>query len=233
MYRFAIKQYCSREIRKIRHRKGYGVHSPFAYGFITRVIEEKWSYYAYRQIEELYRALHGKRPFDKRKGRLLFRLVNYFKPSVMVECGCEGGYTSLYLQKGNPDARLFCIEPDAAVRATAEEVTTQLPGNITFIGQSIPEGLLSLKEGNGEIPFIYLHRQADVGQYEQAFDRITPLLPERGVVIVDGIRQKKEILKAWKTFTQKEKIKVTFDLYTFGISVCSPKLNRQNYIVPF
>ena len=87
--RFNVKQFCQRKIRKIRHRKGYGVHSPFAYGLITKVIEEKSGYYAYKQIEDLHRTLHDRQNFNKRKCRLLFRLANRFKPRCIIECGSE------------------------------------------------------------------------------------------------------------------------------------------------
>ena len=106
--RFNVKQFCQRKIRKIRHRKGYGVHSPFAYGLITKVIEEKSGYYAYKQIEDLHRTLHDRQNFNKRKCRLLFRLANRFKPRCIIECGSEDGYSTLYLQKGCPTPVKFC-----------------------------------------------------------------------------------------------------------------------------
>lgn len=146
--RFNVKQFCQRKIRKIRHRKGYGVHSPFAYGLITKVIEEKSGYYAYKQIEDLHRTLHDRQNFNKRKCRLLFRLANRFKPRCIIECGSEDGYSTLYLQKGCPTARLFCIEPDPIRRATAEQLLMHLPGNVTYIDRTIPEGLSFYTEKN-------------------------------------------------------------------------------------
>ena len=43
--------------RCLRYRKGYGVHSPFVYNLITKVIEEKCSYYSFYDIELLRREL--------------------------------------------------------------------------------------------------------------------------------------------------------------------------------
>ena len=195
--RFNVKQFCQRKIRKIRHRKGYGVHSPFAYGLITKVIEEKSGYYAYKQIEDLHRTLHDRQNFNKRKCRLLFRLANRFKPRCIIECGSEDGYSTLYLQKGCPTARLFCIE---------EELDQHL---------------------------IYLHSLSDASQYQEAFEKISPHLCEKSIIIIDGIRQEKGIFRVWENFSRNEKIRVTFDLYNLAIAICNPKLNKQNYIVAF
>ena len=37
--------------------KGFGVHSPFAFYFITNVMRQKYHYYAYESIEYLHTAI--------------------------------------------------------------------------------------------------------------------------------------------------------------------------------
>ena len=37
-------------LKRIRHRRGYGVHSPFAFNFLTYVVYERGEYYAYRDL---------------------------------------------------------------------------------------------------------------------------------------------------------------------------------------
>ena len=41
----------------IRYRKGYGVHSPFVFNLITKVIEERCSYYSFYDIELIRKQL--------------------------------------------------------------------------------------------------------------------------------------------------------------------------------
>ena len=59
------------------------MHSPFAFGFITGVIYERWPYYAYRELDALLpwwaRCL---RP--RKRLRLLFRLANWREPRTML-----------------------------------------------------------------------------------------------------------------------------------------------------
>lgn len=55
-------------------RKGFGVHSPFAFSLITRTIAERGEYYVYPEL----RYLTGK---NFRRFSLLFRLICRFKPS--------------------------------------------------------------------------------------------------------------------------------------------------------
>lgn len=63
-------------LRRIRHRNGYGVHSPFAFGFIKQVLEEHDAYYAYRQIDSRLRWWQRFR--YRRHQHLLFRLHNFW-----------------------------------------------------------------------------------------------------------------------------------------------------------
>lgn len=64
---------------RLRHGRGFGIHSPFAFDFIINVLREKTPYYCYSSIPD------GKR-------RMVFRLVNYFNPRRVWIIGDDGGY---------------------------------------------------------------------------------------------------------------------------------------------
>lgn len=68
-------------LKRVRYRKGYGVHSPFAYDFVTGVIYNKEKYYAYSSLDS---SLHwwqcGR---EKSLRHLAFRLSNYRCPQTM------------------------------------------------------------------------------------------------------------------------------------------------------
>ncbi len=68
-------------LRRIRHRKGYGVHSPFAYDMLTQVIYSPGRYYDYSLLDAQFLGwnrllLHRRMVID----RLLFRLSNRWQP---------------------------------------------------------------------------------------------------------------------------------------------------------
>ena len=46
-------------LRRFRHRRGYGVHSPFAFDFITDVVYERTAYYKYKDLREREKQLKG------------------------------------------------------------------------------------------------------------------------------------------------------------------------------
>lgn len=107
-------------ISRFRKRRGYGVHSPFAFDLITDVIYEKSSYYAYAPLRRERR--EKRLPGNDKTDRLLFRLVNKTRPGLIVEVG-EPSASALYLQAAKPSAEyLFAhnlselfLEPDVPV----------------------------------------------------------------------------------------------------------------------
>ena len=70
---------------RIRHRCGYGVHSPFAFRFLTGVVYERTPYYAYATLDP---ALPWGMRLRRKKGlHLLLRLANWLQPQVVVAPG--------------------------------------------------------------------------------------------------------------------------------------------------
>jgi hypothetical protein len=65
---------------RFRKRRGYGVHSPFAFNFITTVLYQRGQFYNYKLINELPRS----RDESKRILKLIFRLVNFIQPKTIV-----------------------------------------------------------------------------------------------------------------------------------------------------
>lgn len=81
-----LNSYFTKSIRKIKHRKGFGVHSPFAFAVITEVIEEKLPYYAYSSMQRRY---DKKSTVPFKVVCLLFRLANRFRCRSIAIIGEE------------------------------------------------------------------------------------------------------------------------------------------------
>lgn len=77
--------------QRLRHGRGYGIHSPFAFRFITEVLNGPYAYYAYPSIERLSATLAG---VSADELKALFRVLVYFQPRHVAVCGEKG--TPLY-----------------------------------------------------------------------------------------------------------------------------------------
>jgi hypothetical protein len=69
-----------------RHGRGFGIHSPFAYRFVTEVLKERYAYYAYHKIAEHFVGKKSaKCSVTFSAATCIFRTVNYFRPKhVMI-----------------------------------------------------------------------------------------------------------------------------------------------------
>lgn len=87
-------------LRRIRHRRGYGVHSPFAFGLITEVVYSPGRFYAYDSLNTLHTMGDCLlRPRRRAVCRLLFRLANFRQPRCVCVLG-GGEKEHAYLQAG-------------------------------------------------------------------------------------------------------------------------------------
>ena len=119
--------------------KGHGMHSPFVFEFITKVLNDKTVYPEYERVEALRNQLLDDHAIldiedfgagsmiDKKKkrsissiaknaakprkfGELLFRMIRYYQPVTILELGTSLGITTSYLSLAKPEARLITME---------------------------------------------------------------------------------------------------------------------------
>jgi hypothetical protein len=134
-----MKRLLNRLYRTLFCTGGYGVHSPFVFGLITDVIEERRSYYCYESLHAVRlqlsqgrqrvadcggdagtvgRYLH-KYGFTRQEDEFLFRLANRFKPAATIVVGSGLGLTPLYLTACSKEAHCIVLEPESSVATIA------------------------------------------------------------------------------------------------------------------
>ncbi len=90
-----IRRYRTALMRHHRSR-GFGIHSPSAYRFVTEVLRERCPYYAYDEIRAWRKRLlaEGVRPMmSNHEAQLLFRIVNHFAPQHILLIGADNALT--------------------------------------------------------------------------------------------------------------------------------------------
>lgn len=245
--------------RCLRYRKGYGVHSPFVYNLITKVIEEKCSYYSFYDIELLRRSLlyreevvacpdrqHPGRIKQRQVGEivrqeaikashgaLLFRLVNYFKSRHILQLGPNMGISTLYLTSYAKDLRCIALEavPEFAViaRHTFERAHNPIDLRVGTYAELLPKALADMER----IDFIYFNTLYEQQHNLSLFETCLRYVNDDTLFVFEGIKASQKMRDFWKAVCARQEVTVTVDLYTLGIVFFNRKLNKRDYIVYF
>lgn len=94
--------------RRLPYRRGYGIHSPWAFSFVTGVIYERGEFYAY----EALRRQRGSDATSEKDDRLLLRLANAFQPSRAIVWGGESvGEPLRYMKAGRSACEYRHLHP--------------------------------------------------------------------------------------------------------------------------
>ncbi|MDR0937823.1 MAG: hypothetical protein LBN29_00485 [Mediterranea sp.] len=195
-------------VARFRHRCGYGVHSPFAFGLITDVIYEKDAYYAYGELKTKQKKegwqqqswLKG----NKRVNRLLFRLVNRTQPGKIILVG-QPSDAVLYLQAAKPSADfLYAVD---------------LSG--LFLDADVP------------VDFLYLDDVSHPKMLEEAFNVCARRATPNSLFVVRGIGYTGPMKQLWRRLADDTRVGVTFDLFDVGLLFFDRSKIKQSYVVNF
>lgn len=229
--------------RSIRYRKGFGVHSPFVFNLITKVIEEKCSYYSFYDIELLRKQLLQNRSIGEivkreairpKHGALLFRLTNYFKSKNILQIGTTMGLSTLYLTSYATGLKCIALEnvPEFATiarQAFAKEGRNPVDLRIGNYKDLLPQALNDINS----LDFVFFNTLYEQHNNLWLFNECMRYAHNDTVFVFEGIKASRKMRELWEEICACPEVTVTLDLYSLGIVLFNKKLHKRDYIVYF
>ena len=227
--------------------RGHGIHSPFVFNFIKKVLNDKQKYPAYREIESIRQQLlkdktlihvedfgagstTGKSNLrsiasitknsikPKKYARLLSRMVKYYQPGIILELGTSLGITSSYLSIGNPVAKLFTLEGSAEIAAIAKKNFQMLRlSNVHLREGPFNETLPHALHDLPTVDFAFIDGNHRKEPTENYFLQLLEKVNENSILVFDDIHWSGEMEEAWKNIRNNPRVQCSIDLFFMGI----------------
>lgn len=246
--------------RGIRYRRGYGVHSPFVFNLITKVIEERCSYYSFSDIELIRKQLvfrddritypdwrqKGKlrqrtigeivarEAIKPKHGALLFRLTNYFKSRNILQFGSSMGLSTLYLTSYSTHLNCIALEsvPEfASIARVSFEKAAHNPIDLRVGGYM--DLLPQALKDMERLDFVFFNTLYEQQNLLFLFEECLKHAHNETIFVFEGIKANRSMREFWQMLCKHSGITVTVDLYSIGLVFFNKSLHKRNYIVYF
>lgn len=244
--------------------KGHGIHSPFVFDFIIHVLNDRKKYDCYEKLEPLRQQLFHDNsiievedfgagsaviPSDTRKikaiarsslknkkfAKLLFRIVQYYKPETIIELGTSFGITSCYLACANKNSEIYTFEGSEEISKIANK-NFEKAGikNINLIQGNFDKTVENTLGTIKKIDLAFIdgnHRKNATLDYFSLLQKKS--LPG-SIFIFDDIHWSSEMEAAWKQIQQHNSVTLTIDLFFIGLVFFNPDFKvKQHFIIRF
>lgn len=226
--------------------KGHGMHSPFVFQFILRVLNNRSQYLPPAEIEAVRRQLlqdtrllqiedfgAGSRVAktksrtvsqlaraalkSKKYAQLLYRLVRHYQPQTILELGTSLGITTSYLAAANPSATILTIEGSKAVADVAgENFSTLGCRNIEQQVGNFDDLLPAAIRQLSTIDLAYIDGNHRYGPTINYFTQLLPSLHNNSILVFDDIHWSEEMEKAWEEIRRHPSVQCTVDVFFLG-----------------
>lgn len=203
-------------LQRKRHAKGFGIHSPFAFNFITQIVYEKHGYYAFSDIANILSA-HNIQETNVKINHLSYRVVTHFRPKTILEMGLSDGINTLYIGSASPDATRHCLYSEDKKTLLASNLQEYYSKNVEIIDK------VDSSECYDAI-FIYLNR------FAVDTDKLFSMSSDNTFWVISGIKSGNG-RRLWKNIVKDKRSRITFDMKDIGIVILKQSYNKRHYLI--
>ncbi len=255
---FTVKEY----IRYYFKAKNlHGVHSPFVYKFNEEVVNDKRNFYPFAIIENFRKELLNNNNFiaiedfgagsnfnnstkktiseiaktagrKKKHGEVLFKIVNHYQPTTILELGTSLGIGTTYLAMANKSATVHTIEGSKEIynQAKLNFANLQLNNVQNYLGK-FDEVLPNLLPKIKELDLVFIDGNHAYEPTLNYFKMVQPYLSKNAIVIFDDIYWSSEMAQAWQQIVNNPSALLTIDLFQFGLVVYNINFKQKQHEV--
>ncbi|MFM7710975.1 MAG: O-methyltransferase [Ferruginibacter sp.] len=239
--------------------KGHGVHSPFIFDFIVRVLNHNRSDSDGEALEKIRKKLlqdnrllevedwgAGSRTHHTNQrrvssiagsslkppkyARLLGNMVRYYQPTTILELGTSLGITTSYMAKASPNARVITLEGSEAIADVAREVFSQTnAANVELQVGSFDKTLPEVLKLNPRIDLAFLDGNHRMQPTLDYVNLLKPHLQQHSILIIDDIHWSAEMELAWDRLKADPAVTASVDLFFVGILFFSPAFKAKQH----
>ena len=241
----------------------HSLHSPFVFELYTKVIQSKTEFSICKPIENLRKKLLKNRSIieitdfgagskiyktnqreicqiaksaekNPKFGRLLFRLIQHFKPSIIFDLGTSLGITTIYESKAYANSKITSLEGCLATATIAQQNFDELAcKNIEIIVGNIDETLPQELAKIEQLDFVFFdanHRYEPTIKY---FELCSEKATEESVFVFDDIHWSDEMHEAWQYIRHHKDVMISIDLFYVGLVFFRKNQPKQDFILRF
>lgn len=236
-----------------RNTLGHGVHSPYMFYFIRYILNEKYPYYVFKDIEKVCRQMPGNKRTkltnclstektnladwtDKackqpKLTQMLFRIIRHLDFKNIFEIGTSLGIHTMYMASVSKACRCITMEPSPELSALAQQHFDQLGlKQIKLINCDVNAHLEAILKKYGPHDFIF------IGHYKNEslmpyFELCMNYTRDNAVIVINDIHLSPETEAAWENIKKHPLVKATIDIFYMGIVFLNPVLAKKHYVV--
>jgi len=243
--------------------KGHGIHSPFVFEFIQKVLNDKTGYPGYAEVELLRKKLLADKtpvPLEDygagsktgpgsrsvaditrhaakspKYGQLLFRIAQYYHPHYIIELGTSLGISSAYLALADRSSVMVTGEGNYAVASLAKNNFESVGlTNVRIITGNFDNTLPEMVSAIPHIDLAFIDANHRKKPTLAYFNELLKKTTGSSVIIFDDIHWSAGMEDAWREIKEHPSVMLTIDIFFFGIIFFRPEFKvKQHFRIRF
>lgn len=239
--------------------KGHGIHSPFVFEFINKILNDRKKYPVYKEVEMLRKKLLADKTLlsiedfgagssssksnrrtvasiaknavkPKKFGQLLYRMVQYYKPDTIIELGTSLGITTCYLASDNSSAKIITLEGAEAILQVATKNFHLLKlKNIELIKGNFDVTLQSILTDESSIDFVFIDGNHRYAPTISYFNQLLCKSNSSTIFVFDDIHWSREMEQAWNEIKNNSSVTCTIDLFFIGLVFFKKEIKEKQH----
>ncbi|PHR74670.1 MAG: methyltransferase [Lutibacter sp.] len=252
---FQIKSYIQFLLKSTNH---HGVHSPFVYDLVTKCFYTNTNPNKRKRITQYRTDLlqnhskisvtdfgNGSKIFksnereiskiakiagiSKKRSELLIRIVEYFKPTTVLEIGTSLGIGTASIKIGNSISKITTLEGCINTSQIAKNQFTKFDLNNIDLHVGDFKETLPMTLKSTVFDMIYFdgnhQKKPTIDYFEQCLNSIN----NNSIFIFDDIYWSKEMSEAWEYIRNHKKVTVSIDTYFWGIVFFRKEQEKEHF----